>query len=560
MPERLLKYYRPYRKTLFFALLGSVITSALDLCFPLFMRYILGDVLPEGNLFLLGQATIILLFLYLLNFIISYQVSRHGRLMGAKIEQDMRSDLFQHVQSMSFRYFDNIRIGQLISRIVSDIAEIRELVFLGPNYLLVCTITMLGTLGILIYLNWPLALLVNLLLLGKAYEERKGLKERDSLSKTKQLAESVDLFLKSHYDFRYNVLTEETEFRLLEQMNEGFQPVNQRVLNTICLEAHEAGIACWDRDLSRCIYSTRIAEYHPFRLYLDELPEWDGIDRVSALARRVSENPLWEKGFRIWMLGMTAQWMGVMGNHANSVAPLLISTEQGYFKSTFCKSLLPPVLRRYYMDKVDLTSQGNVERRLAEMGLLNLDEFDKFSPAKMPLLKNLMQMASLSLCKAYQKNYRVLPRIASFIGTSNRKDLLTDPTGSRRFICVEVEHPIDCEAIEHEQLYAQLKTAILSGQRYWFTKEEEQELQKSNLSFYRQGPVEDVLRACYRSAERREECDLLSAADIFQCLKRRNPAAMRGANPASLAQILVAVGIERKHTKFGNVYRVVKIG
>jgi predicted P-loop ATPase len=80
-----------------------------------------------------------------------------------------------------------------------------------------------------------------------------------------------------------------------------------------------------------------------------------------------------------------------------------------------------------------------VERRLAEMGLLNLDEFDKFSPAKMPLLKNLMQMASLSLCKAYQKNYRVLPRIASFIGTSNRKDLLTDPTGSRRFICVKVE-------------------------------------------------------------------------------------------------------------------------
>lgn len=390
-------------------------------------------------------------------------------------------------------------------------------------------------------------------------KDRKEIKEKGSLSKAKNLTASVDLFLKSHYDFRYNVLTEETEFRLLERMNEGLQPVNQRVLNTFCLEAHEAGIGCWDRDLSRCIYSTRIAEYHPFRLYLDELPEWDGIDRVSALARRVSENPLWEKGFRIWMLGMTAQWMGVMGDHANSVAPLLISTEQGYFKSTFCKSLLPPVLRCYYMDKVDLTSQGNVERRLAEMGLLNLDEFDKFSPAKMPLLKNLMQMSSLRLCKAYQKNYRSLPRIASFIGTSNRKDLLTDPTGSRRFICVEVERPIDCEAIEYEQLYSQLKVAILSGQRYWFTKEEEQELQRNNMAFYRQGPVEDVLRACYRPAEREEECDLLSAADIFQCLRKRNPAAMRGANPASLAQILVAVGIERKHTKFGNVYRVISV-
>ena len=389
--------------------------------------------------------------------------------------------------------------------------------------------------------------------------ETKEGKEKDTSCKTKNLTENVESFLKSHYEFRYNVLTEETEFRSLERMSEGFQSVNQRVLNTLCLEAHEAGIACWDRDLSRCIYSTRIVDYHPYRLYLDELPKWDGVDRVLALARRVSENPLWEKEFRIWMLGMTAQWMGIMGDHANSVAPLLISTEQGYLKSTFCKSLLPSVLQRYYMDKVDLTSQGNVERRLAEMGLLNLDEFDKYSPAKMPLLKNLMQMASLSLCKAYQKNYRSLPRIASFIGTSNRKDLLTDPTGSRRFICVVVEHPIDCKAIENEQLYAQLKEEVLSGERYWFTKEEEQELQRNNLSFYRQGPVEDVLRSCYRSVEKGEECELLSAADIFQCLKKKNPAAMRGANPASLAQILVTVGIDRKHTKFGNVYRVIAV-
>ena len=352
-------------------------------------------------------------------------------------------------------------------------------------------------------------------------------KEKDS-SKVKSLTESVDTFLKSRYDFRYNVLTEETEYRLLERMEEGFAPVNQRVLNTFCLEAHESGISCWDRDLSRCIFSTRIAEYHPFKLYLEELPVWDGVDRLAALARRVSRDQLWVKEFHIWMRGMTAQWMGVTGSHANSVAPLLISTEQGYLKSTFCKSLLPPALQRYYMDKVDLTSQGHIERRLAEMGLLNLDEFDKYAPTKMPLLKNLMQMASLSLCKAYQKNYRSLPRI-------------------------------DCEGIDYAQLYAQLKAEILAGEHYWFTKEEETELQQSNMTFYRQGPVEDVLRSCYRAAEKGEGCELLSSADIFQRLKKINPAAMRGANPASLAQILIAVGIERKHTKFGNVYRVVSV-
>lgn len=389
-------------------------------------------------------------------------------------------------------------------------------------------------------------------------KEASSSKEKDS-SKVKSLTESVETFLKSRYDFRYNVLTEETEYRLLERMEEGFAPVNQRVLNTFCLEAHESGISCWDRDLSRCIFSTRIAEYHPFKLYLEELPVWDGVDRLAALARRVSRDQLWVKEFHIWMRGMTAQWMGVTGSHANSVAPLLISTEQGYLKSTFCKSLLPPALQRYYMDKVDLTSQGHIERRLAEMGLLNLDEFDKYAPTKMPLLKNLMQMASLSLCKAYQKNYRSLPRIASFIGTSNRKDLLTDPTGSRRFICVLVEYPIDCEGIDYAQLYAQLKAEILAGEHYWFTKEEETELQQSNMTFYRQGPVEDVLRSCYRAAEKGEGCELLSSADIFQRLKKINPAAMRGANPASLAQILIAVGIERKHTKFGNVYRVVSV-
>lgn len=98
------------------------------------------------------------------------------------------------------------------------------------------------------------------------------------------MAESVDLFLKSHRDFRHNVLTEETESRLSERMNEGFQPISRRMLNTTCLEAHETGIGCRDRDLSRYIYSTCIVEYHLSRLCPDELPEWDGINRVSALA------------------------------------------------------------------------------------------------------------------------------------------------------------------------------------------------------------------------------------------------------------------------------------
>lgn len=170
MIKKLLKYYKPYQKILCFALGGAVLTSLIELVFPLYMRYIMNDILPLANISLLLQAALGLFCLYVFNCYINYKVAVSGRMVGACIERDMRRDLFSHVQSMSFRYFDNQRVGQLVSRIVGDIGEIRELIFLGPNYLLVCIIFMLGTVSILFYLNWKLALIVNLLLLAKAYD------------------------------------------------------------------------------------------------------------------------------------------------------------------------------------------------------------------------------------------------------------------------------------------------------------------------------------------------------------------------------------------------------
>lgn len=170
MIKKMLKYYKPYQKILFLALGGAVLTSLIELIFPLYMRYIMNEILPISDISLLLKAAFGLLCLYVFNCFINYKVAVSGRMVGAYIERDMRQDLFKHVQSMSFRYFDNQRVGQLVSRIVGDIGEIRELIFLGPNYLLVCIIFMLGTISILFYLNWKLALIVNLLLLAKAYD------------------------------------------------------------------------------------------------------------------------------------------------------------------------------------------------------------------------------------------------------------------------------------------------------------------------------------------------------------------------------------------------------
>ena len=409
-------------------------------------------------------------------------------------------------------------------------------------------------------------------------------KEEVKKAKSCSLMQEVTAFLTSRYRFRFNVLTEETEVaniaNNIPDTHLRYTKVDERWMNSLSMEAIETGIDCWDRDIQRFVRSRRISEYHPFTAYFEQLPEWDGTDRVSALARRVSDNPVWVNGFHRWMLGLSAQWMQFRPdtnnanrannansanntssiNRANSVAPLLVSSRQGLGKSTFCRLLMPDALKAYYTESYDLSSPASAEAKLAAYGLINLDEFDKLSASKMPLLKNLMQASALNIRKAYKRSASALPRIASFIGTSNREDLLVDRTGSRRFLCVSLEHAIDCTTpVEHEQLYAQLKAELLSGERSWFNKEEEQAIQQHNALFYKHIPEEEVFRLCFRFATKEDhpqEVLTLSATQLFERMKSAHPSVMRGMTAYSLSRILPQLG-ERVHTAKGNVYRVV---
>ena len=400
-------------------------------------------------------------------------------------------------------------------------------------------------------------------------------KEEVKKAKSSSLMQEVTAFLTSRYRFRFNVLTEETEVAKvtnnIPDTHLRYAKVDERWMNTLSMEAIETGIDCWDRDIQRFVRSRRISEYHPFTAYFEQLPEWDGKDRVSALARRVSDDPVWVNGFHRWMLGLSAQWMQFHPdtnnanransiNRANSVAPLLVSSRQGLGKSTFCRLLMPDALKAYYTESYDLGSPASAEAKLAACGLINLDEFDKLSASKMPLLKNLMQASALNIRKAYKRSASALPRIASFIGTSNREDLLVDRTGSRRFLCVSLEHAIDCTTpVEHEQLYAQLKAELLSGERSWFNKEEEQAIQQHNALFYKHIPEEEVFRLCFRFATKEDhpqEVLTLSATQLFERMKSAHPSVMRGMTAYSLSRILPQLG-ERVHTAKGNVYRVV---
>ncbi len=167
MIHNFLHYYKPYKSILYGVVIGSLVAALLDLVFPMLVRQILNEVLPQKNTDRLLHDTGILFILYLGNYGLLYLVNYYGHLMSAKIENDMRRDLFEHLQQMSFKYFDNAKTGQLLSRLTSDIVEIGELSFRGPNDIIVCCITMIGTIGILFWMNVYLGILIAVLLIAK---------------------------------------------------------------------------------------------------------------------------------------------------------------------------------------------------------------------------------------------------------------------------------------------------------------------------------------------------------------------------------------------------------
>jgi hypothetical protein len=374
------------------------------------------------------------------------------------------------------------------------------------------------------------------------------------------------------FALRFNELTGNTEigYRVDDEDEPTtelvYAPVSDRDVCSMVQDVRCEGLDCWNLDIKRFLGSNKVKGYHPFLQYFKTLPEWDGVDRVTPLAQRVSSGAMWVNGFHRWMLGVTAQWMGYgrrkkgrAALRANSVAPILISEQQGWGKSTFCRMLVPEELQDYYTDSFDIKQSAVCETKLATYGLINIDEFDQISPSRNAQLKNLMQMATLHVRKAHQSVTRNRFRLASFIGTSNSRDLLTDKSGSRRFLCVELDRPIDCETpVEYEQLYAQLKQEVLRGERYWFNDAEEAEIQESNAVYYKTVTEEEIFRKLYVEADKKAEGAIfLSADDIYKEMREKFPIPTVGLKARDLAKLLPTFA-KRERTSRRNGYWVIR--
>lgn len=339
-----------------------------------------------------------------------------------------------------------------------------------------------------------------------------------------QMIMRTSMFLNAHFRFRKNVLNGIVEYRMNDGTDFSYHLLTTEAQNTMTLMALESGLNSWDKDLNRYIHSRRIPEYDPVNTFLDNLPQWDGKDRITDIAQRIpTDTPNWERNFHIWMLSMVAQWMGRDDQHGNAIAPILIGA-QATGKSSFCRMLLPETLAPYYNDSINFKDDKSVFLALSSFALINIDEFDSLSRSQQPILKYLLSKTDVKYRAAYRTYIEQHKRYASFIGTTNNPRPLSDPTGSRRFICVHVTGAIDFTTpLDYEQVYAQLRDEVMKGERYWFTKEEADILTKQNSSYQRAGDLRSIITKLFRKPETSEDVKPIPLEEIITEILNRHP-------------------------------------
>ena len=370
-------------------------------------------------------------------------------------------------------------------------------------------------------------------------------------------------FLCKKYDFRYNSVMKFTEYRPKDKDYWGFQPVDARVQKRMTLEVQLANIRVSIKDVRNYLESDLLSTYNPVENFLFKcMGKWDGKDHIRALARTVpTDNPHWEDWFYTWFLAMVDQWRTYSHRkYGNSVAPLLIS-KQGYNKSTFCRSLVPPELQWGYNDNLVLSEKRQVLQAMCQALVINLDEFNQISPqVQQGFLKNIIQLPSVKMKPPYGSQVQEFPRMASFIATSNMEDILSDPSGNRRFLGVELTGPIDVSQLpNYEQLYAQALSALQAGEKTYFDAEQTKMIMASNRKFEVISPVDQYFNLYFDLTDDVKQGEYLTAAEIFQELKSHIGSSVKLSNLITFGRKLSQMpSIHRKRFNDGMRYLVVR--
>ena len=368
--------------------------------------------------------------------------------------------------------------------------------------------------------------------------------------------EEIQQFLDGRVMLRYNVVTRRTEcHQLTEFVDEMpqqvlWEPISDRVVNTLWREL-SAQKPTRIQDLWRVIESDYVPEYDPFRFYLSRLPPWndDLPDYIMELSLSVNvkgdsdEQILFYEYLKKWLVAMVAGW--VDDTVVNNVMLVLIG-EQGSFKTTWFNYLLPPELKTYFYTKTNANRMTKDDLlTLSQYGLICCEELDTMRPAELNQLKAAMTMTAVDERAAYARYHEHRKHIASFCGTGNNVQFLSDSTGNRRWLPFEVEsiESPRSSPFNYEGIYSQAYALYRQGFQYWFSPDEIRHLARHNEAFETEHSELQLVNLHFRKPVGNEPRELVSATMALQLI---------GGN---IAQSLSKEKIGQAFTKLGFEYR-----
>ena len=354
----------------------------------------------------------------------------------------------------------------------------------------------------------------------------------------------IEQFLDSQVSLRYNVIRRQCEIAWKDQGE--FVPITDRDENTLWCRMKKNGTEVRLQDIRNVLQSEFVPAFHPFESYFGSLPEWDGVDYIGQLARTVKVKGNQEQFveyFRKWFVGIVPT---IMDEQVVNHEIMVFIGKQGNFKSTFFSLLLPPDLRSYFHVKMNSNHLSKDDMlTLCEKALVCLEEIDELRPSELNQLKALVTAKNISERAAYARNKEHRPHIASFCGTGNNPNFLSDPTDNRRWLVVEVEdieNPLE-HPFNYTGMYSQAFALWKSGYRYWFNQAEIQALNERNREFQVPSPEEELLLTYYRPTF--EGCQGSIFLKVSEILERINAGVKQPLSATRLGILLCKLGFKK---------------
>ena len=305
----------------------------------------------------------------------------------------------------------------------------------------------------------------------------------------------IRAWLEDHYRVYYNLVTDQSVFHKKSEP-ENVQFLDDRAIeNMRCEMEQDTRKIVLPRDEMSVLKSDYARLFHPVRVYINSLDEWDGIDRVAQLASFVTVEPtqadmsiekaqeqfLW--ALHKWLVGLVAT---CLSDRERNEQVLTLIGEQGGYKTNFFRHILPPLLREYFWENNHNSFSSKDDKiALTENCIADIEEIEAFNDRDTAELKSLISAYLIKERRPYAKFRTPKARLASFCATGNTQRFLTDLTGNRRWFCFlvkKIKKPWDWE-IDYRQLYAQLRDEYLNGFQYWLEKPEEKRLEAMNAPF-----------------------------------------------------------------------------